>query len=68
MYGDPSNDLIVGAWRNGLEGSTAEFVAEVEDRRGKGFRQLYMESAVANLCDLLDSYDSVAQELLEAGQ
>lgn len=64
MYTDETNDLVVGAWRNGLEASVREYVQEAESRASKGFRQLYMEYAVIKLCQLLDGYDSVASELL----
>lgn len=59
-----SNDLVVGAWRNGLGDHAAEHVGEVDKRRTQGFRQLAYESTVAQLSDLLDSYDTLAAELL----
>jgi hypothetical protein len=59
-----SNDLVVGAWRNGLNATTAGFVEAAEKQRAQGFRLLPLASTVVELCDLLDSYDNVGEELL----
>jgi hypothetical protein len=59
------NDLIVGAWRNGLDANTQGAVEGIEKRRAAGFRLLPNDSVVADLADMLDSYDSVAEELLD---
>jgi hypothetical protein len=61
-----ANDLIVGAWRNGLSPTTAGFVEAAEKQRSQGFRLLPLASTVVELADLLDSYDSVGEELLTA--
>jgi len=60
MFSDETNVLMVGAWRNGLGEATATYVQEVEKRRAQGHRQLPYESTVAELVDLLDSYDQFA--------
>lgn len=60
------NDLIVGAWRNGLDETTGGYVTDVEARKSKGFRQLPYESTVQELTELLDSYDELVSELLQA--
>ena len=59
-----ANDLIAGAWRNGLDDVTAGVVAEVEKRRAAGFRQLAYEKTCVDLIDLLDSQDNLAETLL----
>ena len=58
------NVLVVGAWRNGLDGETADRVADVEKRRVQGFRQLLFEKTVADLVDLLDSQDEFVADQL----
>lgn len=58
------NVLVVGAWRNGLGGETAERVADVEQRRTQGFRQLLYEKTVSDLVDLLDSQDEFIESQL----
>lgn len=59
------SDLIVGAWRNGLSESTQQFVEEVEERQGKGFRQLPHEKSMLELVGLLEGYDAVTGEILD---
>lgn len=56
------NDVVVGAWREGL--GDPSVVEDVLKRRASGFRQFPYESTVVELADLLDGYDSFAEELL----
>jgi len=59
-----ANDLIAGAWRNGVDQTTLAFVNEEMERRRSGFRLLPLSSTVVELADLLDSYDDLAEYLL----
>ncbi len=60
------NDLIVGAWRNGVGSDVTDIVDEAYAKQKSGFRQFPNESTVRELAELLDSYDEVANELLTA--
>lgn len=57
-------DLVVGAWRNGIDEGVEQFVNEVTEREGKHFRTLPHEQTIATMRDLLDAYDELATELL----
>ena len=59
-----SNDLIAGAWRNGVDQTTLVFVNEEMERRCAGFRLLPLSSTVVDLADLLDGYDDLVADLL----
>lgn len=59
-----ANDLVVGAWRNGLKDTTRKSVEEVMKRYNGGMRQLPYESTVAELAILLDGLDAFAADLL----
>jgi len=59
-----ANDLIAGAWRNGVDQTTLEFVNDEMQRRRAGFRLLPLSSTVVDLADLLDSYDDLVEHLL----
>lgn len=59
-----SNDLIAGAWRNGVDQTTLVFVNEEMERRRAGFRLLPLSSTVVDLADLLDGYDDLVEDLL----
>ena len=59
-----ANDLIAGAWRNGVDQTTLAFVNEEMERRRAGFRLLPLSSTVVDLADLLDSYDDLVEDLL----
>lgn len=59
------NDLVVGAWRNGLDPHvTGHLVKEAEKQRAAGFRLLPYISTVMELADLLDMYDEWAGDTL----
>ncbi len=58
------NDLVIGAWRNGITRQLAGDVATVEERLRQGFRLLPYESTVSDLTHLLDGYDAFAHALL----
>ena len=60
------NDVVAGAWRNGLDVKLRSEVEQVEARRDKGFLLLPYESTVARLAELLDAYDVLVEELLLA--
>ena len=59
-----ANDLIAGAWRNGVDQTTLAFVNEEMERRRAGFRLLPLSSTVVELTDLLDCYDDLVEDLL----
>ncbi len=58
------NDVVIGAWRNGLTPTLASDVKVIEERREKGFRLLPYESTVSDLTLVLDGYDAFANETL----
>jgi len=59
------NDLIVGAWRNGLTTPTSDLVNDAAERVRLGFRPLPYQETVLALSDLLDSYDEIVADFLE---
>ena len=60
------NDVVIGAWRHGLDKIMLGQVEHVEQRRNTGFRLLPYESTVSELALILDAYDEIFEELLTA--
>lgn len=58
------NDVIIGAWRNGLDKQMAADLEITEKRHAQGFRLLGFESTVLQLAQLLDAHDELFAELL----
>jgi hypothetical protein len=57
-------DVVIGAWRNGLSPKMTADIAHIEDRYNKGFRQLPWESTVMELVLILDAQDLMFDDLL----
>lgn len=60
-----NNDLVVGAWRNGLDQSrTGSVVKDMLQKEAAGFSMYPPESTVVELTKLLDAYDEFSEEML----
>lgn len=59
------NDVVVGAWRNGLDERTALDIAEIEKRYAQGFRQLPYESTVMEMVLILDACDDAIADMMD---
>jgi hypothetical protein len=58
------NDVVIGAWREGLSKTIAADIAAIEKRYHQGFRQLPFESTVMELVHILDAQDLMFADLL----
>jgi hypothetical protein len=58
------NDVVIGAWREGLSKTIAADIAAIEKRYHQGFRQLPFESTVMDLVLILDAQDLMFADLL----
>lgn len=58
------NDVVIGAWRNGLTLAQAGDLQAIEKRLEQGFRLLPNENTVVELSQMLDRYDEFAEEIL----
>jgi hypothetical protein len=58
------NDVVIGAWREGLSKTMTLDIAAIEKRYNQGFRQLPFESTVMELVLILDAQDLMFSDLL----
>ena len=58
------NDVVIGAWREGLDKTLTADIATIEKRYHQGFRQLPFESTVMELVLILDAQDLMFADLL----
>jgi hypothetical protein len=58
------NDVVIGAWREGLTKQNKEDIATIEKRYNQGFRLLPFESTVLDLVLTFDAYEEIANDLL----
>lgn len=62
------SDLIVGAWRNGVDETTISAVEQAEAKEKSGFRLFPYELTAVTTARLLDAYDDFVCEILGDGQ
>lgn len=58
------DDLIVGSWRNGLSAKTRGTIEGCENLHRAGFNLQPEEAAIVAMAQLLDSYDTIAEEFI----